>query len=135
MIYMSDPNGNLIWDEATETVIIEGWGFAKGEQVQAFMEKALEVIKERKATRYMVDLQRLSLIPKETEDWISQNWFPRAMAAGIKSFAFVIPTSALGRLSTNSVISKIPGTDREIGKFDSQFNAKRWLMSRVSQPA
>jgi hypothetical protein len=67
---------------------------------------------------------------KEAERWVNEDWFPRAIAAGIKKMAVLIPKSTLGKMSVESVMGKAPGTDLTTAYFDNQEAAKKWLISR-----
>jgi hypothetical protein len=131
MIYFDERCATISWDEACQTVVVE-WkkGFVRDDEAQNTLNLALELYCKQGKGKWLADTSELKVFPKKIEIWIQENWFPRAIAAGVTSMAFVISTSALAKLSINSLMSKVPGTELQTAYFDSQSSALKWLSSR-----
>jgi hypothetical protein len=130
LIYINEEQVKVSWDEATQCIMSEWYGMVPTAKLRGTLEKILELCQQKATKRYLADISQLTVVTKDDEAWLGENWFPRAMAAGVKSFAFVIPKSALTRLSANEVIRKVPNTDKEMTQFSSLEEAKKWLRSR-----
>jgi len=95
--------------------------------MQFALEKGLELIQQKKTTKWLGDTSNLAPFGQESSNWIIHNWIPRAKTAGLKSIAYVIPKSALTRMTLNNGTAI---TLLESAFFDSQDSAKAWLRSR-----
>jgi len=126
MIYLQESFITLSWDEASKTIIAEWKGFASLPKMQAALEKGLELIREKKATKWLGDTSNLAPFSHETSNWIVNDWIPRAKTAGLKSIAYVIPKSALTRMALGN---GVPTTNMDSAFFDNQEAAKAWLRS------
>lgn len=126
MIYLQETFITISWDEASKTIIAEWKGFASFPKMQVALEKALELIQQKKATKWLGDTSNLAPFGQEASNWIVNNWVPRAKAAGLKSLAYVIPKSALTRMAMGN---GLPTPDLDSAFFDNQENAKIWLRS------
>jgi hypothetical protein len=127
MIYLQESFITLSWDEASKTIIAEWKGFASLAKMQFALEKGLELIQQKKTTKWLGDTSNLAPFGQEASNWIIKDWIPRAKTAGLKYIAYVIPKSALTRmtLSNGTAITLL-----ESAFFDSQDGAKAWLRSR-----
>ena len=131
MTYFNESYATVSWDEACQAVVVAWNGFIPLNKAQIAMNKALELYQEKgNKGKWIGDNTRLSAFNKETESWVNENWFPRALGLGLKSLALIVPQSALTKMALDSMMSKVPGTELERAYFDSQVAAKKWLTSR-----
>ncbi len=131
MIYFKEPYVTVSWDEEIQAVILQWQGFISLPKIQTGLNKALELFEQKGQSNWLADTSQLSPVSKEIDQWVNEEWVPRAIVAGIKNMAMVIPKSALARMGIEASMSKAP-TDNEVTMafFDSQLSAKRWLRSR-----
>ena len=62
-------------------------------------------------------------------DWISQRWIPQAIELGMRYMAQVLAPGIYGQMSFHQLHQRI-GDLLEVKLFDSEEQAKEWLMSR-----
>lgn len=124
MVYFQDSVITYSWDEINKIVIAEWKGFASFAKMQTVLEKGLELIQEKNCTKWLGDTSNLAPFSTESSSWIVNNWMPRATAAGLKSIAYVVPKSAITRISLGK---GIPGSSIASAFFDNQAAAKAWL--------
>jgi hypothetical protein len=131
MIFLDEGCATISWDEAYQILVVE-WkkGFIHVNEAQNVLDKALELYYQKGKGKWLADTGQLTAFSKQIEIWIQENWLPRATAAGVKSMAFVRPTSVLARMAISSLMSKIPQTELQTAYFDSQAKAREWLRSR-----
>src|SRR4051812_19236487 len=127
MIYLQESFITITWDEASSTIIAEWKGYASLSKMQVALEKGLELLQQKKATKWLGDTSNLAPFGHDTSNWIVHDWIPRAKTAGLKSIAYVIPKSALTRMSLGN---GVPTTNMDSAFFDNQDAAKQWLLSR-----
>ncbi len=90
---------NISWDEEVGCTIAEWKGFSYGEELRIGMNKILELVKVKNATKTVADLRKMRMTSQEDQDWIIKDWTPRAIAAGIKYAASLVPESQVAKSS------------------------------------
>lgn len=119
------------WDSEVECVIIDWRPEAKDEKFKQGLEKALELLVEKKAGRWLGDTRKLTPFGNELQKWLTEDWNPRAKKAGLAYAALVIPESALSRLALNAYREGVVGEEGwEINYFANPEEGKAWLKSR-----
>lgn len=130
MLYFQDTYVTVSWDESTQAVTVVWKGFVTLDKVRTGLEKALELYQAKGKGKWLADTTQILPFGKEAERWMNEDWFPRAIQAGVKKMALLIPKSSLGKMSLESLMGKVPGTDLTTAYFDNQEAAKKWLISR-----
>ena len=82
--------GNVVFDQTSKAVAGTFKGFLEMEQHQAIGNEMLKEAESKKSSKLIVDTAELSVIRKETQQWIEEDWFPRAIKIGIRYMAFVV---------------------------------------------
>ena len=60
MIYLQESFITLSWDEASKTIVAEWKGFASLAKMQFALEKGLELIQQKKTTKWLGDTSNLA---------------------------------------------------------------------------
>lgn len=118
------------WDEANLCVQATGQGFIEGEALRVPMNQGLELLKEKKASRWLADMREQKVLVQADQDWTVQDWTPRAVSTGLKKSAFVIPESALGQLTLKKITSRVGEYELKMAYFSSLEEARKWLNAR-----
>jgi len=79
----------------------------------------LELVKKQRAKNWLADMRKMGVVSPENQKWSNADWFPRAIAAGIKKMALVVPSSTLAQMSVDSIMGQVKGTDLETAYFDN----------------
>ena len=103
-------------------------GFAKGEEFKQGLNKGLELVKLKRAKKWLGDTSKMSAIPKEDQEWVNTQWFPALMATGLTSMAVILPASAIAKMSVSSIVSKFGGL--EVQNFGTVSEGESWLKSK-----
>lgn len=130
MTNFQESDIKVSWDEATKCIINEGIGFNRDEKIKAKLNSVLALLKEKKATRLLIDMRQVAPFGKEIQTWIEEDWVPRMIAAGLKTQAFVTPNSLITRMIMDKSAQKPPRPGLETAYFESPEAAKEWLNSR-----
>lgn len=131
MIYYDTTYITIYWDEPTRCVHTEWKAFVAGEQVRTVQNKGLELLIAKRTNRWLGDLREAKVLNKQDQDWISENWLPRAFAAGLRYSAYVVPKSLLAQMSLKAIVSKDKDEKHpERAYFDNLEEAKKWLKSK-----
>ena len=95
-------------------------------QLRFVHEKVLEMIVEHGAHKILGDDTDLSVIHPRDQEWILNDWMPRAFSAGLKAAASKRPSGYFGRLSTTSIQSQAVKLVHQA--FDDLASAREWLI-------
>jgi hypothetical protein len=101
-------------------------------QLRFVHEKVLEMIAEHGAHKILGDDTGLSVIHPRDQEWILNDWMPRAFDAGLIAAASKRPSGYFGRLSTTSIQSQAVRLMHQA--FDDLADARAWLIHCDGQP-
>lgn len=116
------------YDEDSGATIVHWIGFSTTEQLKAGMEAGLALLQEKKSTKWIADAHLMEGGFEEANDWLQQDWTPRAVAAGLKAVAFVVSQDAFNEFSTNEYAER--NADLDNPHFPSLEEAKAWIKQK-----
>jgi len=132
-IYYENQRVVVFWAERIRT--IGGvWKKAPGAEwnglvtIQKCLTVGLEIIREKKATRWITDSREMPVLPPEAQKWTNEVWWPQAVELGFRWLAVVMPESAISQMAlTRSIMDSMR---QEINYFGSTDEAIQWLCSK-----
>jgi hypothetical protein len=101
---------SISWDVVNQYILLVVKGYLPSEKIQAKMHEVLALIKQKNASKMLIDITQGSPYSKALENWIEQVWEPEAIASGLKTQAFVLPKNALTRNILDSSMKKTQNT-------------------------
>lgn len=125
MHYYVSNKAHIFWDDVIEAVVIRWNSFAQAEDFRVPLEKMIELAVIKKAKKALSDSSHTLLLAEDAK-WLSEDWLPRLLNAGIQYTATVTPE----RTNTNLSVSKAIGKDTTIlrhHEFEDIHNAVSWL--------
>jgi hypothetical protein len=129
MIHFDAEYLTVHWDTAVQCAVMEWKRYAVSGEFRTGLEKGLELVKQKRARKWLADMRHMGVVSPADQKWSNEDWFPRALAAGIHKMALIVPKSTLAQMSVDTIMSKVPGTDLETAYFDGVEKAKEWLRS------
>ena len=130
MIHFDEPWLTIHWDEPCQAVRMEWKAYVEGDQARQGLEAGLSLFQRKRASRWLADVRLLGPVRQVDQQWINQDWFPRAIAAGLRFMATVVPKSAIARMSVKQIMSKVNEVDIINCNFDDLEQARHWLRSQ-----
>lgn len=127
MIHYNERWLTIHWDEPTQAVWMEWKAYVEGEDFRSGLDTGLSLIRQKRANRWLADLRRLGPIRQVDQQWTSEDWFPRAVASGVRFMALVSPTAAVSRLSVKQIMNKVKDIELVTSNFDDMEDARAWL--------
>lgn len=109
--------------------VVDVWDgtFGTQENFRMGLEKVVEVLKEHKLSKWLADLRNMRGSWDSSREWMSKELMPKAIMAGLKYEAVIIPKDVFSKLSTKDTIMKLGGL--ELRQFDDYGKAVAWLQS------
>lgn len=113
----------------------EGWyegewnGYVNSDEVIEAVKKVMASFDQTTITKSLNDSSKGEGSWDEANEWLSQNWIPVAIAGGLQRFAFVVSPDIFSAMSSDELITKVPGTGFEMRTFQTKAEAQNWLRS------
>jgi hypothetical protein len=126
-VYFNLPGVALVtWNPDLKAVCLESQGWANTSESQAVLDAIIRAMRAHHGSRWLVDGRKMRVIKQADQDWITQNWLPRAAAAGLKLAAIVQPTSAVAMTNIDDV-ARVSENGIDVRFFSTVEKAARWL--------
>jgi SpoIIAA-like len=127
-VYFDVPGvASVRWDEDGQLVLVEWQGWANTTEFSQLLEAEIAALRKHHGTRILADCRRQKVLNPADQDRASTEWIPRALAAGLKCFAVVVPSSALAELNLKASLDKVPATALEVAYFATPEEARDWF--------
>lgn len=128
-LYYQKPYLTISWDEANNCVFSEWKGFIYGADLRTGLNTALELLTTKQANKALSDSRKLRVVSQEDQAWIAKDWMPRAIKAGLRFSANLVPETDLALASYNNPAIK-SGSVLERADFGTLEKAREWLRTR-----
>ena len=96
-VYLDTPYVSVHWEGPGPWVFVEWKAWANSTEYRAAHEAILGAIRDHRAARLLIDARHAKVISEEDQRWLDADWIPRAVTAGRRWTAVVMPSSALVR--------------------------------------
>jgi hypothetical protein len=130
MIHLDKPWVTVHWDEYCQAVWLEWKTYVEGEQAIEGLEAGLALLQRKRTNRWLADVRLLGPVRQVDQKWVNENWFPRALAGGLRYMATVSPKSAIARMSVRQIMSKVNEVDIVNSYFDDLEQARSWIRTQ-----
>lgn len=100
-------------------------GFGKPEEIKQFYLDAIKIFKEKGYKKWLCDNRKQPTLSPEIQEWAKSVFFPEALAAGVKFFAFVQPEGFIQGNTLKSIFNKDAPFQMEY--FATLDEATKWL--------
>jgi hypothetical protein len=115
------------WDHSAQLVLVEWEGWADSNEFAAVLDAELQALKQHHGSSLLADCRRQKVLKPADQDRANQEWLPRALAAGLKRFAVVVPGSVLAEMNIRDMLSKVAVSKLEVEYFAAVAEAREWL--------
>lgn len=127
-VYFDAPGvASVRWDEEGKLVLVEWQGWANSGEFAELLEAEITALKKHQGSRLLADCRRQKVLNPADQERANQGWLPRALAAGLKRFAVVVPSSVLAEVNLKSSLDGVPSTVLEVAYFATPEQARDWL--------
>lgn len=127
MIYFDQPYATISWDDINHWVVLKWKGVIQGEKCKEAANKAIELLALKGGEKWLADDSEMGAWNQDDVKWLTEDWHPRVVAAGLKYMAIITPGGALGRLSSNNINRKVVSGSVTAVYFNTAEEAKQWL--------
>ena len=126
-VYLDAPYVLIRWDGDGPWVYVKWKAWANSTEYRGAHELVIVALRENHAARNLIDSADGRVVGGEDQTWLIEDWMPRAVAAGRRWTAIVLPTSPLGRTIAEN-IDKSPRSELvKVEHFETVDAAAAWL--------
>lgn len=118
---------DIHYHDDINTVHLEWKTTPDSNEFKAGLNKGLELVKEKKAPNWIGDVRQMGAITEEDQQWSNEDWFPRALHAGLKNMAVLVSDDIFNQMAVDEIMKKVPETELTQQYFDDIKKAKNWL--------
>jgi hypothetical protein len=115
------------WDQTASTVLVEWEGWADSTEFTTLLDAGVRALTEHSGSRWLADCRRQRVLKPADQDWGDRVWLPRAVAAGLRRFAVVLPASGLATMNIKDREATMRSKGLDVGYFATVPEAREWL--------
>jgi len=122
-------NGKIYHDENNNSVVMEWKGYSTSIQIKRGFELMLKTLVECTSSKVFLDIKDMTMIGMKDQEWLNDDFLPRAKASGLRWVALLKPESHFTKAAVENVSSKLRKNVLTIRIFDDRLEAISWLNS------
>ena len=133
MKLFEEKYGTLEYDPAVPCITATFNGFMNSDQFKSFLNKGLDLLIEKKKVHgkilWLADTRNHVVQPEKDTNWVAEDWNVRALKAGIRHVAFVLPVNAFGGAAVKNYAKKNEVQENRmiVEMFQEVSTAKEWF--------
>ena len=131
-VYFAGPGvASVRWEPEGQLVVTEWEGWSDSAEFTALLAAEIKALTTHRDSRLLADCRRQKVLsPADQEK--DRQWLPRAVAAGLKRFAIVLPASGLATTNIRDRLAPVASMTLEVAYFDGVDEARAWLAQGTS---
>ena len=118
---------NIYFDKDINAVVMEWDGYATSKQFKQGTELMLNMLIQNNCSKVLADIKDMKIIAMEDQQWLNEEFLPRATSFGFKSIAIVKPDFYFNKVAVETISYKADKDKLTINFFDNTDEAKEWL--------
>jgi hypothetical protein len=125
MHFYFSNKAHIFWDDVIEAVVIRWNSVAQEDEFRVPLNKLIELAVIKKAKKVLID-KSPGIVLAEDANWLSSEWLPKLLKAGIQYTATVSPDNTITSADIKQFIEKNT-TELSYHDFEDIHNAVGWL--------
>ncbi len=123
------PYVTIHWDKVNNVVIAEWKDFVMGDNAREALDVGLNQVIKTGATRWLSDTRKLGVLTEPDKKWVVNDWFPRALGAGLNLMATVLSEKSVAQLGVSKIMKKAATDQLQQANFETVEDAHEWLIT------
>jgi hypothetical protein len=127
IFYAAPGVATVRWEPEGKLVLVEWEGWSNSKEFAALLAAELQALTENHGSLLLADCRRQRVL-SPADQARDKQWLPLAIAAGLRRFAVVLPTSGLATTNIRDRLGTAPGGTLDIAYFATVDEAGTWLI-------
>lgn len=77
--------------------------YVPSDEFKLILEKVFELSKQNSCKVILPNMKNMKVIPDDVQEWIKNDWFPRMIGIGVKTYVMVNPDSVIAKSTTANI--------------------------------
>ena len=107
---------------------------SEGQELYAILDALIDAMKLKKTGIIIADARNMQVISRADQQWISENWYPRALAAGFSHEALVVAQYTFNEMAVKRIVRTYDERKVKTGYFKSLPSAYTWVKNKFADP-
>jgi len=99
-----------------------------GDKFRQVLNTGIDLLQQHQASKWLSDDRNNLALPEDDTQWSKTDWFPRAVKAGWKYWALVVPEDFMGRVNMKEFVDSYLDQGLTIKVFTHPDDAIQWLI-------
>src|SRR5258708_5324905 len=127
-VYFDVPGvASVRWDADGQLVLVEWRGWANAAEFAALLPAQVTALRKDPGKHMLPHCRLQKGLTAADQTRANENWLPRALVAGLKRLAVVLPSSGLAAANLKERLGKVRPERLELAYFASPEEARDWL--------
>jgi hypothetical protein len=100
---------------------------AEGRELHIILDSLIEVMKQKGSGIVIADARHMNVINAEDMKWISEDWYPRALAAGFRYEALVVTDYTFNAVTVRKIVRTYDEQKLKTEYFKTLPGAYEWV--------
>ena len=118
---------NIYFDKELDCVVMEWDGYATSKQFKQGTELMLNTLIKNNCSKVLADIKDMKIIAMEDQQWLNDEFLPRATTFGFKAIAIIKPDYYFNKVAVETISYKVDKDKLTINFFDNVNEAREWL--------
>ena len=118
---------NIYFDKELNSVVMDWDGYATSKQFKQGTELMLNTLIKNNCSKVLADIKDMKIIAMEDQQWLNEEFLPRATTFGFKAIAIVKPDYYFNKVAVETISYKVDKDKLTINFFDNVTEAREWL--------
>src|SRR5260370_1570710 len=138
-VYCDVPGvASVRWDADGQLVLVEWRGWANAAEFAALLEAEITALRKHRGKHMLADCRLQKGLTAADQTRANENWLPRALVAGLKRLAVVLPSSGLAAANLKERLGKVRPERLVRAPFSPRSGApgrlSRWIRRQTRRP-
>ena len=105
---------------------------SEGQELYEILDALIMTMQTKKTGIVIADARNMQPITREDQQWISDNWYPRALAAGFSHEALVVSPYTFNELAVKRIVRTYDERKVKTGYFKTMPSAYSWVKNNFA---
>lgn len=128
-VYADTEGYTIRWDDNLGAIHHTWNKYLDGEAFREGCETMLELAKQHDDPKILIDHREMKLVDQKDQEYIREDWIPRAVETGAKYHVVVHQESTIAEMNLDSVID-LDGIDYKARMTSDMEEGRKWLRSK-----
>ncbi|MGI4883791.1 MAG: hypothetical protein ACRYFR_02400 [Janthinobacterium lividum] len=106
VVLIAEPYGSVLFAPEVPCLVMQWHSFANSTEFRSLMNRGLALYEAKarqfEALGWLSDARRVGALRSDVQQWLKEDWNPRAANAGIRHISFVVPETVFGQISVGT---------------------------------